>query len=343
MRRRGKKMYKFFAVLAFFTSFFSVADNVPNVRLGVLKYGTVNWEVEVIKQNKLDEKYGFNLHVLSLASKNASAVALQSDAVDIILTDWLWVNRQRFNHKSYTLFPTSIATGGLYVPNDSKIDSVTGLRGLKIGIAGGEVDKNWLLLQAYSRKKYGFDIKQETLPSFTSPALLNVLMRRGELDGGINFWHYGTRLKTQGYKLLISVPQMLAELDIANDVPLLGWVFDENWAKQHPQLIQRFLLASLEAKQILYSSDEQWQQIRKLTKAENDSVFSTLKSDYRAGLLHQFGEKERNATQQIFTVLAEQGGQNLVGKATSLDMGTFWTMDESKLTLIPAVDYESQP
>ncbi|MFQ3198614.1 MAG: NitT/TauT family transport system substrate-binding protein [Paraglaciecola sp.] len=334
-------MFNFFAVMLLLVSFASVADSLPEVRLGVLKYGTVNWEVDVIKHHKLDEKYNFDLKAIQLGSKNASAVALQSEAVDIILTDWLWVNRQRSNQKLYTLFPTSIATGGLYVPETSTVDNLADLRGQKIGIAGGEVDKNWLLLQAYSRKKYGFDIKKETLPNFTSPPLLNVLMLRGELAAAINFWHYGARLEAQQFRLLVTVPQMLAELDIDADVPLLGWVFEETWAQQNPDKISRFLQASLEAKQILYSSDAEWERIRNLTKAENDSVFLALKKAYRAGLIQEFGARELKASEQIFSVLAQQGGQALVGQATSLDAGTFWTFDKRELTPLPTSDNDS--
>lgn len=327
-------------LLLFLPCFACLANALPEVRLGVLKYGTVNWEVDVIKHHKLDEKYNFDLKAIQLGSKNASAVALQGRAVDIILTDWLWVNRQRSNQKLYTFFPTSIATGGLYVPATSTVENVPALRGKKIGIAGGEVDKNWLLLRAYCSKKYAFDIKNETLPTFSSPPLLNVLMLRGELAAAINFWHYGARLKAQQFRLLVTVPQMLAELDIDADVPLLGWVFEQNWAQKNPQKISRFLKASLEAKQILYSSDAEWERIRKLTKAENPSVFLALKNDYRAGLLQEFGPRELKASEQIFAVLAEQGGQALVGRATSLDAGTFWAFDKSSLTPLPTIENE---
>ena len=317
------------------------AQKSPNVRLGVLKYGTVNWEVDVIKHHKLDKKYGFTLDVLSLGSKNASAVALQSDAVDIILTDWLWVNRQRANDKDITLFPTSIATGGLYVANDSPAKDVRDLANKRVGIAGGEVDKNWLLLQAYAKAQYGFDIKNETKPSFMSPVLLNVLMLRSELDGGINFWHYGARLKAKGYRLLVTVPEILHALHIENDVPLLGWAFKKPWADQHAKSIRGFLRASLAAKQILYSSDDEWARIRHLTKAENDEVFTGLQTEYRKGLLHRFGPEELMATKDIFTVLAEQGGHNLVGNATSLDEHTFYTYGPRLLTWDPVVEDES--
>jgi len=296
----------------------------PEVRVGVLKFGTVNWEIDVIKHHQLDKKFQFDLTVTALASKNASAVALQSKAVDIILSDWLWVNRQRFEQRMYTMYPTSMATGGLYVSANSAVKSLADLKGKKVGIAGGAVDKSWLLLQAYSQKKYGFDLKKQAKPTFAVPPLLNRLMLRGDLDAAINFWHYGARLKAAGYDTLVTVPQMLAEFGIETKIPLLGWVFDQAWANEKPESITRFLQASLEAKQILLSSDKEWQRIRPLIKAENDEVFNLLKKDYRAGLLGVFGTKEIEASQQVFEILAEQGGSALVGKATALSDGTFW-------------------
>jgi NitT/TauT family transport system substrate-binding protein len=296
----------------------------PEVRVGVLKYGTVNWEIDVIKHHQLDKKFQFDLKVMSLASKNASAVALQSKAVDIILSDWLWVNRQRFEQRMYTMLPTSTATGGLYVSAHSTVQSLADLKGQKIGIAGGAVDKSWLLLQAYSQKKYRLDLKNQAEPTFAVPPLINRLMLRGDLDAAINFWHYGARLKAAGYKTLVTIPQMLAELGIETKIPLLGWVFEQTWANENPEAIARFLRASLAAKQLLFSSDKEWQRIRPLIKAENEAVFTLLKKDYRAGLLREFGRKEIAASQQVFEILAEQGGSALVGKATALSEGTFW-------------------
>lgn len=316
----------FCSIVLYFLVSFNV-NALPEVRVGVLKYGTVNWEIDVIKHHQLDKKYQFELKVTSLSSKNASSVALQSDAVDIILSDWLWVNRQRFDQRMYTMFPTSMATGGLYISASSSVKSLTDLKGKKVGIAGGSVDKNWLLLQAYSQKKYGFDLKNQATPVFAVPPLLNRLMLRGDLDAAINFWHYNARLKAAGYKSLVTVPQMLTELNIEGQIPLLGWVFDQQWANKHPNALTRFLQASAEAKKTLLSSDKEWQRIRPLIKAENSEVFTLLKKDYRAGLLREFGHKEIAASQRVFEILAEQGGRALVGNATALSQGTFWHKD----------------
>jgi NitT/TauT family transport system substrate-binding protein len=70
---------------------------LEKLKVGVLAFGTVNWELDVLKHNKLDIKNGFELEVVKLASKNATSIALQSGSVDIIVTDWVWVNTQRAN------------------------------------------------------------------------------------------------------------------------------------------------------------------------------------------------------------------------------------------------------
>ena len=55
-----------------------------------------------------------------------------------------------------------------------------------------------------------------------------------------------------------------------------------------------------------------------------DRVHFMAPADYRAGSLSKFTEEERIASEQLFHILAEQGGHALVGKATHLDNGTFW-------------------
>ena len=71
----------------------------------------------------------------------------------------------------------------------------------------------------------------------------------------------------------------------------------------------------------LVKIDEEY---KPLLKAENLDVFNRLKKDYRAGVLSHFGEKELTASKRIFTLLSQQGGRSLVGKATQLSEGTFW-------------------
>ena len=45
--------------------------------------------------------------MVGLGSKNASATALQGGEVHVILSDYIWVNRQRAEGANYTFVPHS--------------------------------------------------------------------------------------------------------------------------------------------------------------------------------------------------------------------------------------------
>ncbi|KXF82455.1 ABC transporter substrate-binding protein [Enterovibrio coralii] len=306
------------------TAFSVSAAPLPSINVGVLKFGTINWEMDVIKRNKLDEKAGFTLDITPLASKNASSVALQGGAVDVIFSDWVWVSRQRAAGKTYTLSPTSATAGGLFANPESPLSSPCNIEGKTLGIAGGSVDKTWLLYQAYCKAKEDKSVSELTEQQFVAPPLLNKLLMQNKVPLGINFWHYGARLEAAGFQPVISLDEIVAGLGIETQVPMLGWVFDEKWAQANPELVNAFLDTSAEARAILRRSDEEWETIRPLTKAENDDVFNALKAAYRRGFSGTFGTEQQDAAAQIYAILAKEGGKKLVGDSNSLSEGTFW-------------------
>jgi NitT/TauT family transport system substrate-binding protein len=68
------------------------ADPVP-VRIGVLEFGTVNWELDTIKHYGLDIEHGIRLDTVGLAGRDATTIALRAGEVDVIVIDWVWVSR----------------------------------------------------------------------------------------------------------------------------------------------------------------------------------------------------------------------------------------------------------
>ena len=64
-----------------FSFLFFVGVNAQTIKIGSLQYGSVNWELKLIKELELDKKNGIDLQIVELASKNAAAVALQGGAV----------------------------------------------------------------------------------------------------------------------------------------------------------------------------------------------------------------------------------------------------------------------
>jgi NitT/TauT family transport system substrate-binding protein len=296
------------------------------IRLGLVKYGTVAWEADTIRYHKLDQANGITLSVTEFATNEAAKVALQAQAVDLIVTDWPWVNRQRAEGASFSFAPYSRAVGALLVAPQSKIASLADLKGKRIGIAGGPLDKSFLLLRALFRKTLGADLIELTDPIFGAPPLLNEELAQGRIDAVLTYWHYAARLEAQGAKPILTVAGIIQQLGSAGDTPMLGYAFLDDWAKAHQPSLEGFLKASQEAKQILATSDEEWQRLTPLLGTDNPKIRMLLRQGYRAGILEKWGDEERRSAALLYNILVELGGERLVGPARTLDPATFWPM-----------------
>ena len=300
------------------------AADLGAITIGVLKFGTVSWELDVIEHHGLDTQEGFNLQVTGFASNDAADVALMGGAVDGIVEDWLWVSRLRAEGVPVTFIPYSSSVGALMVPADGGIASLADLEGKRLGVAGGPLDKSWLLIQALAREQAGVDLAAVSEVVYGAPPLLTEKFRSGELDAVINYWHYAARLEAEGHRRLTDVTQAQEALGVPADTPQLGYVFHEAWADQHVELLQAFARASRAAKAILDRSEAEWERLRPLTRAEDDATLDALKRRYREGIVRRWGEPERQAARALYDVLAKLGGEELVGGSPVLVDGTFW-------------------
>jgi NitT/TauT family transport system substrate-binding protein len=294
------------------------------IKIGVLKFGTVNWEIDTIKSNGLDRAEGLDLQVVDLANTAATTVALQAGEVDVIVTDWLWVSRQRAEGARFTFVPYSTSVGGLMLPPDSTVTTLADLAGKKLGIAGGPVDKSWLVIRAAAAQRHGIELDAAVEKVFAAPPLLNEEILSGRLDAVLNSWNFIAQLEAKGFKKLIGVEEAARDLGISTQVPLLGYVFDETWADAHTEDVLALVRASRKAKDLLARSDAEWKRVRPLMKAPDDATFAALRDGFRAGVPGRWGEAERADAARLFAIMAKVGGAELVGKSTELQPGTFW-------------------
>ena len=119
---------------------------------------------------------------------------------------------------------------------------------------------------------------------------------------------------------------MMVGMGITNEPPLLAWVFRDETAVKKRKEIKAFLDASFAAKKILLDDDEIWLTLReKMGAADNDGLFTTLRDDYRAGILREYNDDTTAAAAASFAIMAEVGGSELVGDSSVMDPGTFWS------------------
>lgn len=323
MTIRGRFLGAAAAVLL--STFPAIAEEPLTLTVGVQESGTVQWEIETIKTLGLDRAHGLDLVIRPLADSRAGQIALQAGAVDVILSDFVWVAAQRHDGNAVTMVPHSLAVGGLVVPAGSTIAGLADLSGRTIGVAGGPADKSWVILQAAFTERTGKSLPELAEVRFGAPPLINELLVTGGVDAGLNFWQWNARAKSAGMHEFLSVKAMLADLGIAETPPLLGWTFTETTAGTRHDTLVRFLDTSFAAKEILLADDSAWHGLETLMGAEgNPALFARLRDDYRAGIVSSYDPDDTRAAEQTYALLARFGGSEVVGKGEELPPGTFW-------------------
>jgi hypothetical protein len=78
------------------------------------------------------------------------------------------------------------------------------------------------------------------------------------------------------------------------------------------------------AKEILSTSDAEWEKIAPLTGAPDAATLRAYRDRYREGIPRRPIADEEADARVLYRVLAEIGGRELVGPAQELDSGTFY-------------------
>ncbi|MBR9884627.1 MAG: transporter substrate-binding domain-containing protein, partial [Oceanospirillales bacterium] len=165
------------------------AQPLPQVRVGMLQYGTGHWELANIQNAGLDRAQGYELVPVPLANSSAALLALTSGSVDWIIGDWVWAAKRSQSGDPLRFLPFSSRIGEVMVPVSSSIDSVASLVGKRVGVAGGPNGKSWQLLDA-AAKQQGVDLQKEAEVVFGAPPLLSRELESGRLDALLTFWHF---------------------------------------------------------------------------------------------------------------------------------------------------------
>ncbi|MDD1606054.1 MAG: transporter substrate-binding domain-containing protein, partial [Methylococcaceae bacterium] len=257
------KIHRFFILLCLIISNGCFATEKTTIRIGVQAGGTVEWELSALPASA-----DFQIETHPVATAEAGKIALQSGAVDMIVSDWIWVSSLRAQGEDFTFYPYSSTAGALVVPENSPIHSVKDLNGKRLGIAGGELDKNWLLLQALAQKD-SLDLNKTVEKTFGAPPLISEQLKQNRVDAALTYWHFAAKLEAAGYRQVIDGRGILKGLGIAENVPSLGYVFKESWGLSHKPVVASFFKASSQAKKSICTDDAAWQKVIPLTKVED--------------------------------------------------------------------------
>lgn len=296
------------------------------ITIALQEGGTASWEIAAMQAAKLDEYHLIKVEVRGVADSKAGQVALQAGEVDAMLSDFVWVSSQRNQGADFAFVPHSLVVGGLMVDPAGPVKAVADLEGHTLAVAGGPVDKSYIILQAYFNAKTGKVLPDLINAEFGPPPLVNEMLTGGQAQAAMNFWHFNVRAQLAGMEQIISVKDMLADLGVSKQPPLLGWVFSEKVARKKKEAVQRFLDASFATKNRLLTDDAIWDTIRPQMKGAetDDALFIALRDAYRAGIVTSYGEADIQAATETYALLAKYGGSDVIGDKPDLAPGTFW-------------------
>jgi NitT/TauT family transport system substrate-binding protein len=289
----------------------------------VQRTGTLSWELDVIKTHGLDRKLDLDIATVELASTEAGKIALKGGSADLMLSDWLWVSRERSLGDALVFYPSSSTLGAVMVPPSSTIRSIADLKSRKLAVAGGPIDKSWLLLQALARRS-GIDLRKEATIVYGAPPLLTEKALQGETDATLTFWNFCADLESKGHKRAVEMEAVMQGLGAKGPVAIVGYTFDSGFAARNRSAVDRFLDAARQAKEILASSETEWQRLAPRIRVTDPGALAIYRKRYADGIVRRpLGEEEADA-RGLYRVLAEIGGAELTGPARELAPGTFY-------------------
>ncbi|WP_234052671.1 MULTISPECIES: ABC transporter substrate-binding protein [unclassified Xanthobacter] len=306
-----------------------------SIRLSILQFGTAAWELAAMAALGFDAAHGLVLETRRAANNDAGRLAFLAGAVDGVVSDLLWAARLKAEGRDLVYLPFSAAEGAVMVPAGSALKGLTDLAGVRLGVAGGPLDKSWLLLQAEARRSADLDLARSARLSFGAPPLLAAKLEQGELDAALLYWTFGARLEAKGFRRLVTMDAVLAALGITPPPALVGYVFHGAFARQRPAVLAAFAAASRETKAALAgagpAAEKGWAAARAVMAAGDEATFEALRRGFIAGIPRQPVAAEAAAATRLVSVLAAQGGSELIGPLRALPDDFYWPRGDGAL------------
>ena len=282
-----------------------------------------------IKAFGLDTEAKLDIDATELASTDAGKIAIQGGGADLIISDWLWVARQRAQGEKLTFYPHSSAIGAVMTKNPA-INSVKDLAGKTLGVAGGPLDKSWLMLKAYALKN-GVDLDKTATVLYGAPPLIAEKALQGEIDAALEFWNFAADLEAQGFTRAV-------ELDRCRE-----GARRQGRRRRHRLCLRRRFRGEEQGRAgaVLLDDEESQGADRDIGQGLGRSHAQRLggkdaktvdiyRKRYVAGAPKRSIAQEEADARTLYGALAALGGEKLVGPGKTLDPGTFYKGAEGK-------------
>ena len=210
------------------------------------------------------------------------------------------------------------------VPAQSSIRTIDDLKGKTIAVAGGPIDKSWLLLQAFARRS-GLDLRKQATPVYGAPPLLSQKALQGETDATLTFWNFCAELEGKGFRRAVAMDEVMKGLG-AKRRGLRSSAM--SLTKPGRRAIATRSAASsrsrLRPRKFLRPPTRIGSASRHASAQPTAPHWRSTGGTMLEGIPRRPIAEEADDARTLYRVLAEIGGADLVGPAKELDPGTFY-------------------
>jgi len=221
----------------------SCAKRKPEkIRLGYVSKGLSGLAVEVMKSQKIPEKYGITFKYIGFLSPSSMNEAFMMGKFDVNLAAGVNVITLARNkgYKVQYFFPTLLNSVSLIVKKDSPYASLKDLKGKKIGWYGLP-SGGGIAFYVLCRKRGINALKDFQIIQSKPPALIP-LLEKGEVEAIVIYEPFVSRLLATGkYRILMGPFYKEWEKEIGIPMEMAGLAASEDWLQKHRELAMKVI------------------------------------------------------------------------------------------------------
>ena len=298
-----------------------MTPNLGTLRAAFETTGSPSWVMRVIKAEGLDLANGFCLDLVLSGDKGtraaqATQAMLAAGEADLIDTDWLSLERsQQAGEELTAIFPYGRIMGGMVTAPAAGISSLADLRGRRIGVIRTS-DKNWIVIRAAFRKRYGFDLEREVVvDEALSKTTLVEWLEAGRVEAAVLPWQLVPGLITDGgFRPLCDVLDLLEELG-APPVATTFFVVRPDFAIDRKELVVAFIAAYCAAVRVMRASGRAWLK-GVVAAAGSPGTLMALRAAWSRRICCEWTPHDRRSLQVFSQILEDAGSGERVSAAS---------------------------
>jgi NitT/TauT family transport system substrate-binding protein len=266
----------FLAILLLFDDAF--AQKAPYKMKVAYFQGTQRFPLYVMDKLNLWKKYNIDVERIEVQSVAILYTLMTAKKVDISFSGWTAAALFRTRGVDLLIVhPVSINNNEVLVHGDSNIQSLSDLRGKKIGNYAGPAGASTALLKTIAKDFYSIDLEKESKFHYGAPAAIAALFEKRELEASLTMDPWTAKFLMSGK--FRSVARLDNECVKRGIFPILlvTVVTNEEYANKNPEAVTNFIRAYREAVNYMKTNDEIWVELAKSVDVETKEGVKILK------------------------------------------------------------------